>query len=218
MKKKIERLEAILEKVLEELTQLKKKLKIEAKTELIKDKWYRNKKDAIFCFNGEYNDKSPCGYGINSFDNWLDADYNGWQPEGVELISDKEVEKALIIQAKKRYKKGDRFKPCNGNQDTLFEDISFSNFWSRMNFGQVIYSNYEYIYQNGKWAEIVENKLKLNGKEVTIKYSKISIGCVKDMDYDEWKIFVKILEKTGCDLSHSDIGDISLESLKNTLK
>jgi len=136
--------------------------------------------------------------------------------------TDSEVEEALIKEAKKRgFVIGAKFISKSGRNQV----ISRHGMNYRPEFNCLNTSTNEFIgidgcsiFYNGKWAEIIEDKLELNGKEIIIEDGKISIGCVEGMDLNDWETFVHILEYTGCKLTHSDIGDISLEDLKNTIK
>ena len=84
--------------------------------------------------------------------------------------TDKEVEEALIKEAKKRgFEEGIRFN--NAVKDSVWEDSSgvvsaiYSNDWG-------LFTNNQYIFCKGKWAEIIKPKtVNLNGDytEVQLK-------------------------------------------------
>lgn len=207
------------DKINKELEAIKDESKKEEKPELEVGKWYKiNKKDnnnVLIYYKGKSRN-----YGFDMGGDWSivlgDADKEYYTPS-----TDSEISSALIKEAKKRgFKEGmDRMPKClkDGHKwdtnDKFHYNISGDN-KSRLDLGATC------IFLDGKWAEIIEDKLELNGKEVIIdeKNDTITIGCVKDMDLDEWKTFVRILDYTGCKLSHSELGDIKVSDLKALLK
>jgi hypothetical protein len=120
-------------------------------------KWYRNSSGSIFNYNGvkDCNNK-PCGYGIGLLGSWYESNQNGWGGS-YTLATDKEVEQSLIKEAEKRgFKKGVIVR-WEGFNDSDFDGI----FRFQLVGKNILDGNgVGYIFNNGKWATIVETITK----------------------------------------------------------
>lgn len=139
------------------------------KTELEVGKWYRNANKALANFQGGTN-----GYGFtiegewNLFqDNWSFDFPENWIP-----ATDKEVEEALIAEAKKRgYKKGVKLsalKYCCNEIDNRLEFYKYFPSVSK-DIGHRLELNGTGIYQDGAWAEILPKEKTTISKEKALK-------------------------------------------------
>lgn len=143
-------------------------------------KWYIAKRGTnIFCHNGKFDeDDDPCGYGVVCDANWAVANDVGWGGPYREATAS-EVERALIAEAKRRYKVGDRVSRvhcCNtgsmygeepwvykGVDDWLLQDNS-------------LFNENLCLMLNGEWAEVIEEEKKLPTLEELIAEAKSKIS------------------------------------------
>ena len=96
--------------------------------------------------------------------------------------TDKEVEEALIKEAKRKYKVGDRFKCLENGEISRISQLD--RFHNSGNYSSRLWSdNVEaptndnsLLYKDGRWAEIIENKLELKGKDVKIEGNRTLIN------------------------------------------
>ena len=203
-------LEQIRELIREELASKSKctviEKDIEPKFEI--EKWYKSEYTDAMLFQFE----NGRGYGVDD-NEWRSNDPMHNNNKAWTEASKKEVEKMLIKEAKRRgFKEGVKFKSVNGHPFTLdecwFSDLDSYTMWS---------SGCGIIFKNGKWAEIIENKLKINGKEVKIEKDRITIGCVES-GLGSFGSMVQELEHWGVDtIHHSEIGDVKVKDLKDLL-
>lgn len=97
------------------------------------------------------------------------------------LATEKEVKNALINEAKKRYPIGTyltclrnwhKDQKLYSNQNKFDLEDKHNQLWEKS-----AYMRY-CVFQNGKWAEIVPNEVKVNGYIVTkINDSSVKVGC-----------------------------------------
>jgi len=120
-------------------------------------KWYKRKQGCLFLFSGKYDktDNLPMGCGFIVGKEFVSCDTDtGWglsEGDSWIIASNKEVEAALINEAKKREFKDNIEMMSNGSKVYLSEDngcfeLSGNCLW----FGGYI------IFRNGIWAEIIE--------------------------------------------------------------
>ena len=118
-------------------------------------KWYKFKPNGTIGF---YKGKNLDSYGIHNGGNWIDNckwfyNYN-LEVSDLELATPQEVETALINEAKKRgYKEG------NYNCLKSFYVKDCKKYYYNSEENQLRISNgyqYNIIFDNGKWAEIIE--------------------------------------------------------------
>ena len=130
--------------------------KLFKKDSLVVGKWYRDG-DFLQCFTGEFGNKvsygfNPCGNFSNSIGLHKEDKYTP--------ATDKEVEEALIKEAKKRgFKEGVTFKSkWMSNTEKLFD----GNFLFDREF-ELCYRNnngiWYTLFENGNWAEIVKETI-----------------------------------------------------------
>jgi len=140
-------------------------------------KWYKNKHSFLFNFVGRYDeDKYPLGYGIDMYGNWSsDKDY-GWGTIGLKEASGKEVEAALIEEAKRRgYKQcysvviSDWAGKCELNNNGYDFDEK-GHLW----LGDCR------IFVDGVWAEIIKQK-EVTKEEIAQAFNT-TVGLLKIID------------------------------------
>jgi len=120
------------------------------------------------------------GYGFSDNGTWMGfvtiKDRCGFAV--THLATDKEVEEALIAEAKRRgFKEGVEVKSLTRDKLMLrFETLCFFDNGLVDKWGS-------FIFKNGKWAEIVEDKIMIGGHEIVLNNDRrIKVGC---------KIFLK---------------------------
>lgn len=116
------------------------------------------------------------GYGFNHAGEWITS-YNRETiiTDVKRLATDKEVETALIKEAKKRgFKEGVEFKSARSDRKFTFKDKAYlanGILWNGNSTG--------IIFENGKWAEIIKDKVPtINGCEMEDDGDIIKFGCV----------------------------------------
>lgn len=218
LEKKIDKIEQLLIEV-KELAQDKKKLEKKPKAKKVKEpekgKWYASGSVIVCC--SKYSDGLMYGYGMGSF-RWssIDASHWGTKISTWKLAKDSDVEKMLIKEAEKRgFKKGVKYVHTKSGDKLV--STGKHNLTSD---GCQLTDGIYYIFEGGKWAEIIEDKLELNGKEVKIEKGRgvMEIGCkwVKIKDVES---IVSLSESNGItSITHPDLGDIKVSDLKNLLK
>ena len=182
-KERIDALEA-------ELQQLKKEL--ETPTFEV-GKWYNSDGDSLL-FITEFNangEKTFKGYGFHfskwSFEQWWNYD-NFLTP-----ATDKEVEAALIKEAKKRgFKDGVKIKPVSGDINILFDNkFEYLKKWHE--YKNALFIDNYLVFSNGKWAEIIKDEpIKVGGYEVKKNADYYEIGCreIPKCDIKDLSIFM----------------------------
>ena len=174
-----------LEKAVEDINKRIDKLK-EEKHRFEVGKWY--KWGEFFIYVTSLPNGKLKGYGLDEgewFDNRNDSTYWGFDIDANFILADQEtVEAALIAEAKKRgFKKGVKFKRKSAIHVGYTEGIigcshGFQNTYKShiktLEFGGC------YIFQNGQWAEIIEEpKVVINGYEMKQEGDIVSFGCAK---------------------------------------
>ncbi len=134
-------------------------------SELEVGRWYKEKRKSklIICFTDVEN---GYGYGLNRIDEWV-TDFRRNDKEVFELATPKEVETALINEAKKRgFVNGVIVEKSGINSDfnMTFYPIKENNlkYFHLLN---ILDSREGHIFDNGKWATIIPQPLTL---EVTL--------------------------------------------------
>ena len=134
-----------------ERKQLKKQLEELPKLEV--GKWYKFDLSLMFVKNKPTNN-NVIGYGFDGTGLWTDK-YHYWESykDNYRPATDKEVQTALIAEAKKRgFKEGvtaNCFNNFKSQSDIGFKFISIDN--------GLLFQN-QCIFLNGKWATIIEQK------------------------------------------------------------
>jgi len=108
------------------------------------------------------------GYGFDSDGKWVDDNGDFWGNAYNDITrpaTDKEVETALIKEAKKRgFKEGVKFKGLRFNRESTFEEWSlssdreykkYSSHINGLNFRDSTHGVFELLFINGKWADII---------------------------------------------------------------
>jgi hypothetical protein len=205
-----------IEKLERELAELKKELKPEFEVG-----WYKNtardNKDILIYWNE--HKKSLYGFDING--DWFDDEEYGFHEYYDIPATDKEVKEALIEEAKRRgFKEGDIVK-TNNQEYSITRKLDSANYYGNdAEFHPNSLQCGAIIFQNGQWADIIENKVIINGKEVIIDKdaNSIIIGCKGELCLDEFKSFVSVLEYYGCEyVYHPELGNVQVKDLKETV-
>lgn len=116
-------------------------------------KWYRHNCGNSLVFRN--NDSGNYGFFIDKWgEDFLCSVPSQWTP-----ATHKEVQYALIEEAKRRYKTNDIVKCKHHNCDTVIHEmLSFvfheKKLWSKSDFGNVC------IFKDGKWAEVISNPIQ----------------------------------------------------------
>lgn len=151
-------------------------------------KWYISEVSTnIFCHNGKFDeDDDPCGYGVVCDANWAVANDAGWGGDYREATHE-EVEKALIAEAKRRYKVGDRVGQvdCYNRGSMYGEDPwVYKGVDSWLLQDNSLFNENLCLMRNGEWAEVIEQK-QLPTLEELIAEAKSKIT-VKTESYPCW--------------------------------
>ena len=182
-------------------------------------KWYKNTKmDYLFNFT-KVNDEILKGYGFSSYgygvDTWTNPNYArmNWR-----LATDKEVETALISEAKKRgFKEGVKVRTVIDKVERTLQGCFIYEYPNILKFycSKESY-NYPTIFKDGKWAEIIEDsKPKINGYEMEVEGNEIKFGCAK-FYRGQMQDCSTIVNSFNCggykDFSNREIKSITLDS------
>ena len=153
-------------------------------------KWYKSPKygKAIFYITNITNKKVDA-YGLNYKYEWQnEKEFGDSISEDYELATDKEVETALISEAKKRgFKNGEKIDQTKMNTDfntKVFKLQTDEEMYYCKGLNTLSFGNY-WLFKEGVWAEIIEDsKPKINGYEMEVVKGcnggdVIKFGCQK---------------------------------------
>jgi hypothetical protein len=176
-----------LEQLKEQLNSISEKIKQLETTSFQKGKWYKRNKELLV-----WNDyKKTYGFtedGMWSNDMLFSRDLNICVP-----ATDKEVEEALIKEAKKRgFKDGVKIKPVSGDINILFDNkFEYLKKWHE--YKNALFIDNYLVFSNGKWAEIIKDEpIKVGGYEVKKNADYYEIGCreIPKCDIKDLSIFM----------------------------
>lgn len=209
-------------KLLREQLRLKEKLEtplpfhIEPKLEV--GKWYRNSNlKTLICYTGNEE-----GYGFTASETWYKnqkwCSFEKWRITNTTPATDKEVEEALISEAKKRFgnapiKDGTEFKD-RGNISNIN-----ARGWETCKWDGVVlhYARYT-LFKDGKWAEIIEEKAPtIAGYEMEVGDGKITFGC-KSFTTTRVLALYKNMKVLGMSGVCYDDSEITIDQLKEIVK
>lgn len=231
--KELDKIEKKLKKIADEsqkqIKALKEQLRDSDKeTKPEKGKWYNTENGiGIFCVTHVRDGDVTDAYGIGNMGYWICEGDEGWRgfSNGNTPATDDEVFEALKKEAiKLGFKKGVTVRRTknlllkagychNGLECTLEDD---HDAFEMINGNLFCYGRV--IFCNGLWAEIIEDKLELNGETVTIDGSFIEIGC-RSISAENFKHVVGHLLDYQIDtIHHKKIGEIKVSDLKALLK
>ena len=185
--KRIEALEAELQK-----------LKNEVKPKFEVGKWYKiNNEDgkALFHLSDIRHDETFKGYGFDYINDWNNSEIANWgniNETGWTLATHKEVEEALIKEAKNRgFKEGvkvlrsDKLLSANETSSAPNEVYIMNNKYSYNAELNTLKIDGRVIFGTGEWAEIVKDEpIMINGFKVEKIDNHFKIGC-KDITRKE---------------------------------
>ena len=144
------------------VAKVKQELMAEIKPVIKVGKVYKNTTNSAIWMLTEFNGiGEKCeNYGFDYEGNWMEKKPNRWlsSVEGLTEATPQEWEAALIKEAERRYKNGDKFKSVQTGEITLFiNELDFDHIhWDGEN--KFIYSNNESLFKNGIWAEVIKDK------------------------------------------------------------
>ncbi len=193
---KREEIENEIESIKDRLTDLQNQLEEKPKFE---EGWYYagigGTKYLVYLFSENASGSYDGGYGfyLDKF-TWMDWGTGGSWSCIDRKATPQEVEEALIKEAKKRgFKEGVEFNEVDGGVnrglDQLNGKVGTAGFETIDGGLHVLGYNKWCVFKDGKWAEIIENKITLNGYDMKQDGDIISFGCAK-FDY-RW--FEKVL-------------------------
>lgn len=143
-------------------------------------KWYwldnRCERELLIC-QQEYNP----AYGIDADGNWCNYMGNIYPSQKYRPATDKEVEEALIAEAKRRgYNNGVDFNCCTYSVKVKVSERIYFHIYE--NGDTHLYSN-GFIFYNGKWAEIINDptKDKIAELEATINKAQQELKELKGL-------------------------------------
>ena len=136
----------------------KKEIKeLESKTVLEVGKWYKTKGSKHLMFLSELIGNEGIGYGFDTIGAWFGITRD-ISMDSVKPATDKEVETALIAEAKKRgFKEGVTVKCIHDNTIESIKGTFFNNKESFNLYAHIERCDYigQYVFKDGKWAEII---------------------------------------------------------------
>ncbi len=146
------------------------KLFTESKLEV--GKWYKeNCSDRLVCYTGEHQSDTSImvGYGFGC-EGWVDRKSTTYgSRENFTPATDKEVEEALIKEAKKRgFKEGVRFDCARTTRTNCLQQTTKWEY-NPYNGNTLSCKRTQFIYSEGKWATIIDQPKKLTVEEVEKK-------------------------------------------------
>lgn len=176
-------IKALEERHSKEIAELKAKL---LTPQFEKGKWYRDN-DGRLIFAKRFDEKHIVGFGFTLTGIW-DGNESYWLYDyagnilkwGIRPATESEIKEALVKEAEKRgFKEDCRFyQPWNKNTKTA---TSYNYEFAYKN-GDCLYFRGDVIYQNGKWAEIIQDEaIKIGGETVIIAENKLSVTIGKEI-------------------------------------
>lgn len=173
--------------------------------------WYKRPLGTLLCITD--NKELLFGYGFSASGDWTNNDYaHGQMYKEWTPATDKEVEAALIAEAKKRgFKEGVNVK---GYSYTTCGHIYKSEFENWLVLGVACGPNIV-IFQEGNWAEIIEEpKVLINGEEMKQDNIYVSFGCAKfqKMDFKEMQTLVDVFNHHPLGECNRKIASFTLDS------
>jgi len=184
MNDRIEELEKEL-KLLREIEELKNKPKFEV------GKWYKLtsdygtlKKDMVFMYVRHQDDDNKYPFVIvnhQMFGELSDGGGNYIAPNKDQLIeaTNEEVETALIKEAKKRGFKDDTKITAPFDYSKYEISVNSGGFVEGVWGDNILYNSNGVLFNNGKWATIIDTPLTISGHEMKQDGDIISFGCAK---------------------------------------
>ncbi len=196
-----------LEQIKKQLNDISDKIKQLEKPQISLNKWYKH------CCGGFHFNDVINSYGIDGGGKWYNG--NGFfmvHPENWTPATDEEVKEALIKEAKKiGFKEGVGFKSAS----TEFKCKINSNWNYNPNINSL--SNYGgHVFCEGKWAEIIDEPLKVCGYEVKKVDNHFEIGC-KKIHESRVKSLKDLMQHSGFKTVSFDNYSVSLEEINKIL-
>jgi hypothetical protein len=193
-------------------------------------KWYKDFEGRILFIEGLNDDSTVTGYGFAQNKIWYNS--SKWYMDFLKKIkeynitpaTDKEVEEALTNEFYKKNGRKSRYNVKSINSGNVFIlmntfrfDAKINTLWMRAIGGGILE-----VFKDGKWAEIVDDKIMIGGYEVKKLESNginelYRIGC-KTIDYATLKrIEVLMLNNSFKTVAFDGI-ETDLETIEKILK
>ena len=153
--------------------------KEEPKLEVKVGEWYKSddSDNLLVCWVSDDMDN----YGFNRNGIWSNSLGSGSKPRYIKATH-QEVETALIAEANLKYPRGTRFKSVMCNTTTTSDGAPDVEHLKER--GIIYFANNE-VYNNGKWATIIEDKPPVvNGYDMEISDGLIKFGCAVLFPHD----------------------------------
>lgn len=146
-------------------------------------KWYFNGNGkTLFLENEKHEQRS----GFNAIGDWIDKGIGTAYDKQLRLATNKEVEDALLSYAKKKYPIGIKYESVSSvrtKHRLVSDSITYSFIENSKIYGG---SGQGCLYLDGKWAEILEDKLEVNDYSVKkINHIQVKVGC---QIFDKWML------------------------------
>lgn len=142
-------------------------------------KWYKepNYGSAIYCITSIESNRNFSAYGFNWENRWTDKklDFGTTEDSSLTPATNKEVEEALIKEAKKRgFKEGVNFNVCRGSRNV--QEFKSGHYFRMRNDGALCIraAGCGTVFYKGKWATIIKETIT---KEQAEKKLGVSITC-----------------------------------------
>ncbi len=209
-----------LEQLKEQLNSISEKIK-QLETPSFQKGWYKltNSLALVYCDFYALKDNSNIGYGFDGTGRWVNNwHYYNRDKQYMTPATDKEVEEALIKEAKKRgFKEGVKIK-------SIYSETTYNTRHSGFGFYPSDYSIYFgnwLIFKDGIWAEIIKDEpLKVCGYEVKKKADDsdiFEIGC-KHIHRIELQNIKDFMYRCGFTEVTFDQYEVSLETINKILE
>lgn len=135
----------------------------EWRTDLEVGKWYKWVYDSsvLLCVTKLLGDRQARGYGWNYKGEWLDAEIVTWDDNNVIPATGEDVEAALIAEAKRRYRDGDKVgevddRSLGGRNSMVIQKVE--NSFMDLDGSVCVESDNGYyicLFTDGKWATVI---------------------------------------------------------------
>ena len=155
-------------------------------------KWYKHPKSKFLAYYPNKDSFTCGGFGFDMGGDWSTS-LGSRSKKEYRPATDKEVEEALIAEAKRRgFKKGVRFaclSVCAG-EETIIED-SFRIYQGKLRATTDGCTNWADVFKDGQWAEIIEDKVpEINGYKMVVGGKSGRFGCARIYRHDIERLLI----------------------------
>ena len=118
-----------------------------------------NSKIMYYCTSVDQNG-DPLGYGFNVDGNWVNNDARPWTCKVIEISEDEWSGRVIEESKRKGYKPGIKVISVHDNYTRRIIEGSLR----KLSFIDILYFSNATIYENGKWAEIIDEKAEVRAE------------------------------------------------------